>query len=192
MPRRLRRVLPCLLLAVLAAAWSLGCSGEESPADSAARALARNLRAQLAELSKLLAEPLARGDQKASQEVLRRFFAQASRAGKPIQNGVLVLDAKGVTFAERYPAPGHPEGVGDQGHSSARNYASYQVVRQALDSGRTRTGVVYLAHNKLYVVCHPLGGKKRVGVLILGILGTELEAKLGVSGEQFLAMDLSP
>jgi hypothetical protein len=141
-------------------------------------------------LSKVLEEPLAKSDPRAAEKVLADFFLKASQAGKPLINGVLLLDANGVTFAERNPAPGHPEGVCSR--RAARDYSSYKIISKCLEKGRTDTGVVYLNQDKLYVVCHPIGGRDPIGVLVLGILGSYLEAKIGVSGQEFLDMKISP
>jgi hypothetical protein len=190
MPRFLPNPLLFLLLVILALLGQAGCGSNSDPESAKTQALADNLSSQIRSLNKLLMEPVSRKDPQAAQAVLADFFRKASQAGKPLPNGVMILDINGVTFAERNPAPGHPSGVSSVG--AAKDYSSYHVVSQALEHGSTELGVVYLNQDKLYVVCHPLGKRKPVGVLCLGILGSYLEGKIGVSGQQFLAMKISP
>ncbi len=190
MPRSSAKALPCLLLIILFILGLAACGGDGNTENPKAQALAKDLSSQISTLSPLLIEPLTKKDPKAAEAVLADFFLKASQAGKPLENGILVLDAKGVTFTERNPAPGHPSGVSNR--PTAKDYSSYQMVRQALQNGRSELGVVYLNQDKLYVVCYPLGERKPVGVLVLGILGSCLEAKLAISGQQFLAMKISP
>lgn len=190
MYRSLAKALPFLLLLILAFWGQAGCAGDPDDHDAKIKTLAKELGSQLGTLSKTLEAPLADNNPKAAEKVLADFFLKASQAGKPLINGVSVLDEQGVTFAERNPAPGHPEGVSSR--REARDYSSYKIIRICLEKGRTDTGVVYLNQDKLYVVCHPIGGRKPIGVLVLGILGSYLEAKIGVSGQEFLEMKISP
>ena len=188
--RSLAKALPFLLVVTLALPGLIGCAGEQDDHDAKIQALAQELSSQLRTLSKLLEEPLAENNPRAAEKVLAAFFLKASQAGKPLINGVSLLDANGVTFAERNPAPGHPEGV--YARHAARDYSSYKIISKCLEKGRTDVGVVYLNQDKLYVVCHPIGANKPIGVLVLGILGSYLEAKIGISGQEFLEMKISP
>lgn len=190
MARALSPRLPWLLVAAVALIWAAGCGQDGTQEKPKALALAQELRAQLRALSKVLLAPLQNDDPQAAQKALAGYFLKASQEGRPLQNGVLVLNGKGVTFVERKPAPGHPEGV--PGECSSRNYSDYQVVSQALRSGSTEVGKVYLAQDVLYVVCHPLGENHKAGLLILGIMGTYLEGRFGISGQEFLSLDLRP
>jgi hypothetical protein len=190
MYRSLAKALPYLLLLILAFGGQAGCAGDPDDHGTKIQTLAKDLGSQLGTLSKALEGPLADDNPKAAEKVLADFFLKASQAGKPLINGVSVLDANGVIFAERNPAPGHPEGVCNS--RAARDYSSYKIIRMCLEKGRTDTGVVYLNQDKLYVACHPIGERKPIGVLVLGILGSYLEAKIGVSGQEFLDMKISP
>lgn len=190
MARPLANFLLCLPLVLLAILWLPGCAENDDDPNPKVSILAKKLGSQISSLRELVLEPLANNDSRAAEEVLANFFMKAAAAGKPIENGILILNAKGVTFAERHPAPGHPDGV--SGSSSAKDYSSYHMVRKALENSRTELGVVYLDQDKLYVVCCPLGKRKPVGVLVLGILGSYLEARIGVSGQEFLKMDIKP
>jgi outer membrane murein-binding lipoprotein Lpp len=190
MSRFLVKALPCLLLVLLALLGQAGCAGNPEDHDAKIQKLSQNLSSQLQTLSEQLEKPLSNNDPKAAEKVLASFFLKASQAGKPLDNGVLLLNAQGVTFAERNPAPGHPDGVSTR--RSARDYSSYKIIRQCFEKSCTLTGVVYLNQEKLYVVCHPMGGRKPIGILVLGILGSYLEAKIGVSGQEFLDMEISP
>lgn len=188
MARHSAKILLFLLLIPAALCLPAGCSDKSSDSDPKVEKLAKELGSQLDSLSKLLVEPLSKNDPAGAEKVLAGFYRQCSQTGKPIENGALVLNAKGVTFAQRDPAPGHPSGVPVR--LSARDYSSYQIVQKTMKSSRTEVGVVYLAQDKLYVVCHPVGEGKPVGILVLGILGSYLEARLGISGEEFLNMDI--
>ncbi len=188
MPRPCPNFLHYQLLALLAIFLISGCSGNTNDSNPNVSDLAKVLGSQINSLSELLIDPLSNNDPKAAEEALARFYLQCSQAGQAIENSVIVLDAKGVTFAARNPAPGHPEGVSTS--ASARDYSSYHIVRKAMKSGRIELGVVYLAQDKLYVVCRSVGKRKPVGVLVLGILGSYLEARIGVSGPEFLSMDI--
>ncbi|KMY68447.1 hypothetical protein AAU61_01890 [Desulfocarbo indianensis] len=190
MVRALLPRLPWLLVAAVALVWAAGCGQDGTQEKPKALALAQELRAQLRALSGVLLAPLQNDDPQAAQKALADYYRQASQDGRPLQNGVLVLNNKGVTFVERKPAPGHPEGV--PGTGPARNYSDYQVIRQALQSGRTEVGKVYLAQDELYVVCHPLGDDHKAGLLILGVMGAYLEGRFGISGQEFLSLDLRP
>lgn len=188
MPRLFANTLLHPLLVLLAAFWIAGCSDDVNDSNSKVQELAKVLGGQISSLSELVYDPLSNDDPKAVQAVLARFFLKCSQTGQKLENGVVVLDEHGVTFAERDPAPGHPEGVSVR--LPARDYSSYRIIRKTLKSGRTEVGVVYLPQDKLYVVCHPVGKTKLVGVLVLAILGSYLEARLGLSGQDFLDMQI--
>lgn len=189
MPRLSSNILLHPLLILLAAFWLAGCSDEVNDPNPKVQKLAKLLGSQISSLSELVYDPLSNDDPKAVQAVLANFFLKCSQTGQALENGVVVLDEHGVTFAERDPAPGHPEGVSVR--ASARDYSSYRIIRKTLKSGRTEVGVVYLPQDKLYVVCHPVGKTKPVGVLVLGILGSYLETRLGISGQDFLDMQIN-
>ena len=190
MPRPFKILLRyTLLMGLLLALWLTGCSESGNDNDPKVAALAKVLGSQINSLTGLLKEPLSQNDPKAVEEVLARFYLKCSKDGQNLENSVIVLDEKGVTFAVRNPAPGHPEGIPVP--CAANDYSSYHIIKKALKSGRTEVGVVYLAKDSLYVVCHPVGSSDPVGVLILGILGSYLEARIGVSGQEFLNMQIN-
>jgi hypothetical protein len=189
MPRPFANIPLYLLFVLFIFLCMAGCSGNSEDINPKVKDLSKQLGNQIHSLTELLLEPLSNDDPKAVEEVLSQFYLRCSDAGQTIENSAIVLDEKGVTFAQRSYAPGHPQGVALR--PSAMDYGSYKIVQKALKSGKTEVGVVYLAQDRLYVVCHPVGKSKPVGLVVLGILGSYLEARLGVSGEEFLSMNFN-
>ena len=168
----------------------VGCQdGDKVSLSPAARKFQGVLRQELKLLARHLAPLAATEDQDKCQAALKRLFDLAIGKGDPLMYGIVILDSEGVVLTGRYPAQDHPEGVPDL--DTSHNYSHFKIINQSLHKGRTGQGVIYVSEGHRYIVSHPLEHQgRRVGVLILGFYPPMLEDKLGVSQEEFLALDL--
>jgi len=168
-----------LVLGGLGALW--GCQAKEPPLSPAAATFKRDLKGSLAELAQRLGEPVKSGDVQAIQQVLQAHTPESLKMCRLCPFAVAVLDLDGATMAV-YPPQEH-----------SKNYSQYQVVAKALREGRTGQAKLFLPDGaQLYVICTPLlEGERNHGVLVFMARAVEVQARYGISDEEFLAVDFN-
>lgn len=186
-PRAMHLSLGLLCLAGLLALAA--CSGGE-PANPKAAGFVKTVKADMDRAEKYLAPPYDQKNHEALEQGLAKLFKEAARQGKPLDYAVVVLSDQGQALAGRTPAPGHPEGLPRK--EDGLDYSRYDKVQELIKNRGAGSFVLYAPEGKLYVVCRPVKhGGPRSGGLCVAFVANTIEKDLGLTQEEFQALDFN-
>lgn len=179
------RILTGMIVFIFISAGLLGCAQEPSLSE-AAYAFKKEIKENVRKLSPLFIEPVANRDIETIDATLKKLFSDAAKEGRPLTFAIGILDKEGITLTCRYP-----EIPCDW--STVLDYSDYSVVVRVLKERKIVQGRFFLQRGgRLYAICAPLIRENRIqGVLALWFSAPYMKETLGVSEEEFLAIDFN-
>lgn len=171
---------------MLSSSFLFGCKMKDPSLGENALVFHKEMRTTIKKLSHLFTEPASRVDLKEVGSALDKLYGNGEKSGQPLTYGIGVLDKSGVMLAGRYP--GKPDWS-----FSLQNYSKYEVITKALKDRKSIQTKLFMQNEAvLYVICVPLLREKKVeGLLIVGFSSSQMKEKLGVSEEEFMAMNFN-
>ncbi len=170
-----------LLLLLLA---GMGCGKEEAPLKGGALELKKEVKKTLQKLAPLILDPVLKRDEKAAEAALEKFVSETLQKSRayPTAIGILIKDG---TVMVRWSRTGF--------HINAENYIQYKIVSETLKNRKTNQQRLFLqGGERVYMICAPILREKNVeGAVGLGFSASELKEQLGLSEEEFLAIDFN-
>ena len=170
--------------------WAAACSSQPGDLSGKALSFKKDALAHLAKAEAALPRPFDDSMRQPLEKGLEKLFQEALNNNAPLPCGLVVLASNGRVVTGRFPDPSHPQGVVTL--KGGKNYSRYEKMREVLEKGKKAHFPLFYPDGKLYVVCSPVkNGSKVAGALCLGFAAEVLHDQLGVSQEEFLALDFN-
>ena len=159
-----------------------GCQAQEPPLSQGAATFKQEVRECLVRLSGGLADPVAKGDQAATNEAIKKIEPDAVKLCRMCPFRIAVLNRQGDTLTI-YPFKQDAMG----------NYSNYEAVTRTLKTRKISQQRLYLQDGaKIFAVCAPLlKGEELLGILVLSLDSQEAQKRWGITQKEFLALDLN-
>ena len=170
--------------------WAAACSSQPGGLSAKALNFKKEALAHLAKAEAALPRPFDDSMRQPLEKGLEKLFQQAQDNHSPLPCGLVVLDSNGRVITGRFPDPTHPRGVATL--KGGKNYSRYEKMREVLEKGKKAQFPLFYPDGKLYVVCSPVKkGGGVAGAICLSFAAEVLHDQLGVSQEEFLALDFN-
>jgi GAF domain-containing protein len=160
-----------------------GCQAKEPPLSPAAAAFKKEVRQCIQEFSNAVMEPLAKNDVAAISAALEKVEPKALKLCRMCPFRIAVLNQHGEALAV------HPAAE----KSKRSNFSNYDLVIKTINSKKIQQQRFFLQNgSQLYIICVPLIRQDKViGLLAIAIDAAEAEQRWGLTGKEFLALDLN-
>jgi hypothetical protein len=162
-----------------------GCGKKESPVTKGGLEFKKQIEEMLQKLEPLLLESASKEDRKTAETTLEKFASDAFQKSwvRPLIMGL--LDKRGIVLA-RWP--------GTVSSSSGDDFAQYTAFKKVLKDRKIFQERLFLqgGQNTL-LLCVPLPREGEMeGILVFTFRPGDLKEQIGLSEEEFLAMDFNP
>jgi hypothetical protein len=160
-----------------------GCQAQKPPLSPAAAAFKKELRQCIQEFSDAVMAPLAKNDVAGIKAGLEKVEPRALKLCRMCPFRIAVLNQQGEVMAV------HPATA----KTKRSNYSNYDLVIKTLNSKKIQQQRFFLQNgSELYIICVPLIRQDNViGLLAIAMDAPEAEQRWGLTGKEFLALDLN-
>jgi hypothetical protein len=161
-----------------------GCGRKESPVTKGGFEFKKQIRETVEKLEPLLLESAAKEDRKRAETTLEKFASEAFQKNgvRPLLMGL--IDQRGIVLAR---------GPGTVSSDSGNDFAQYHAFQKVLKDRKIFQERLFLQGGKnILLLCVPLLRKGDLeGILAFTFRPADLKDQIGLTEEEFLAMDFN-